>query len=197
MSYYTLAYYIRAYLYFCVVNYDERTKQDYLYNRRAISMSFNKQYLETYKNLIQTTELQKGYQEFIKLFRFLKIELEKELTEFQFSGNIQENNMDFAYFQLMCDELKAKGIKIQIVFVHKAFRFEVWASGYNRKIQCEYYEKLKNTQLPYALNDNPNRVDYILKLPIDGSVDLSDGMAILNVIKENLLSFLDFVQAEL
>ena len=160
-------------------------------------MNFNKEYLATYKTLIQTTELQKGYQEFIKLFRFLRVELEKELAGFQFSGNIQENNMDFAYFQLVSDELKAKGIKIQIVFVHKVFRFEIWASGYNRKIQCDYYEKLKNRVLPYALNDNPNRVDYILKLAVDDNIDLCDGSAVVDIIKGNLLFFLDFVQTKL
>jgi len=41
-------------------------------------MDFNRQYLEVYRTLIQTTALQKGYQEFIKLFRFLRVELEKE-----------------------------------------------------------------------------------------------------------------------
>ena len=58
-------------------------------------MNFNSEYLETYKSLLATTELQLGYQEFIKLFRFLRIELEKELPDFSFSGNIIENNMDY------------------------------------------------------------------------------------------------------
>src|SRR5699024_9207985 len=107
-------------------------------------MNFNSNYLETYKNLLETTELQLGYQEFIKLFRFLRVGLEKELPDYSFSGNIAENSMDFAYFQLTDPELKAKGIKIQLVFVHKTFRFEVWASGHNRKIQTHYYNRLKD-----------------------------------------------------
>lgn len=32
-------------------------------------MSFNYKFLEEYQNLIQNTNLQKGYQEFIRLFR--------------------------------------------------------------------------------------------------------------------------------
>lgn len=32
-------------------------------------MSFNYKFLEEYQNLIQNTNLQKGYQEFIHLFR--------------------------------------------------------------------------------------------------------------------------------
>ena len=43
-------------------------------------MNFNSNYLETYKNLLETTELQLGYQEFIKLFRFLRVGLEKRIT---------------------------------------------------------------------------------------------------------------------
>lgn len=157
-------------------------------------MNFNSNYLETYKNLLETTELQLGYQEFIKLFRFLRVELEKELSDYSFSGNITENNMDFAYFQLTNPELKAKGIKIQLVFVHKMFRFEVWASGYNRKIQSFYYDKLKNQSLKYLLNDNPQRVDYIIKQEIDNNIELESGEHVISKIKPVILEMVAFVK---
>ena len=157
-------------------------------------MNFNKQYLETYKNLIISTELQQGYQEFIKLFRYLKIELEKELPLFPFSGNIVENGMDYSYFQFTNKELKEKGLKIVVAFVHKDFCFEVWVSGYNRKIQCKYYEMLKNQTLKYSLNHNPNRVDYILKSPIDKLVDMNDGLSITKKLKANICVFIEYIK---
>lgn len=155
-------------------------------------MDFNKQYLEKYKTLLQNTELQLCYQEFIKLFRFLRIELEKEMPDYSFSGNIVENNMDFAYFQITSEELKQKGIKIQIVFVYKDFNFEVWASGYNRKIQCDYYEKLRNKSLKYILNHNPNRVDYILKNVVNKKAELHSVNIILSEIKSVALELIEY-----
>lgn len=159
-------------------------------------MNFNSNYLETYKNLLETTELQLGYQEFIKLFRFLRVGLEKELPDYSFSGNIAENNMDFAYFQLTDPELKAKGIKIQLVFVHKTFRFEVWASGHNRKIQTYYYNRLKDQPLKYVLNDNPQRVDYIIKQEID-NIELQSGEYVISKIKPVILEMVEFVKKQM
>lgn len=157
-------------------------------------MNFNSKHLETYKSLLATTELQLGYQEFIKLFRFLRIELEKELPDFSFSGNIVENNMDFAYFQLTDTDLREKGLKIQVVFVHKSFRFEVWVSGYNRKTQCLYYNKLKNQPLKYHLNDNPERVDYIFKAEIEKNIELHSGDIIISKIKPVVLEMIAFAK---
>jgi hypothetical protein len=154
-------------------------------------MTFNKEYLKEYDKIIKTTQLQKGYQEFIKLFRFLRIGLEKELSEYNFSGNIVENNMDYSYFQLVDKRLKDLGIKIQIVFQHREFRFEIWASGYNRKIQNKYYEKLKNKEHPYILNYQPNRIDYILKFPLDENLNLSDGIGLIKIIKNNIKVFIE------
>lgn len=137
----------------------KRSGSEFILDLGAGQMDFDKDKLDIYKELLLTTKLQQGYQEFIKLFRYLRVELEKDLHEFSFSGSIVENRMDFAYFQLLSDELKEKGLKVQVVFAHKEFQFEVWVSGYNRKIQCDYYNYLKNTNIEYTINDNPNRVD--------------------------------------
>lgn len=91
-------------------------------------MSFNYKFLEEYQNLIQNTNLQKGYQEFIRLFRWLRINLQNRFSSFRFQGNIVENNMEYSYFQFSDDTLKQMGLKIVVVFVHSDFRFEVWIS---------------------------------------------------------------------
>jgi len=92
------------------------------------------------------------------------------------------------------NKLKAKGIKIQVVFIHKVFRFEVWVSGYNRKIQCAYYEKLKTQTIPYVLNNNPNQVDYIIKNPLNENLDLGDGFGVLDVIKTGVLESVKYIK---
>jgi hypothetical protein len=157
-------------------------------------MNFDQNLLMTYKKLLQTTELEKSYQEFLRLFRFLRVELEKELRDYRFQGNIVENGMDYSYFQFTNDTLKQKGLKIAVTFVHRDFQFEVWLSGFNRKVQCNYYELLKNAQQPFLLTSDPNRSDYILRIPLDQTLDLSDGKRVLSEIKHASLRLLGYME---
>ncbi len=91
--------------------------------------------------------------------------------------------MDFAYFQLVSSELKEKGLKVQIVFVHKEYQFEGWVSGFNRKIQCNYYNYLKDKNIEYIINNNPDRVDYIMKSPLAKDIDISNSDALVEQLK--------------
>lgn len=155
-------------------------------------MKFNRDLLNEYKTLLQTTDLIEAYQEFIKLFRFLRIELEKTMTEYRFQGNIAENGMDYSYFLFWNEELKSKGLKIAVVFVHRDFRFEVWVSGFNRKYQSKYYDILKDKEIPFELTSSPTKTDYILRVPADIS-DISNGDYVVEKIKsisDELLIFI-------
>lgn len=73
------------------------------------------------------------------------------------------------------EKLKEKGLKIAVVLVHQSFRFEVWLSGYDRKCQCGYYALLKDRKIPFALTDDPERRDCILRLPVEEALLLSRG----------------------
>ena len=155
-------------------------------------MNFNRDLLNEYKTLLQTTDLIEAYQEFIKLFRFLRIELEKTMTEYRFQGNIAENGMDYSYLLFWTEEIKSKGLKIAVVFVHRDFRFEVWVSGFNRKYQSKYYDILKDKEIPFELTSSPTKTDYILRVPADIS-DISNGDYVVEKIKsisDELLIFI-------
>ena len=88
-------------------------------------MEFNGVLLNHYRELLQNTDLQKAYQEFIRLFRYLRRELKKELPDYTFQADVTENGMDYSYFQFSNKRLKEAGLKIAVVFVHKKFSLEV------------------------------------------------------------------------
>ncbi len=156
-------------------------------------MKFDTQKLNVYRDVLATTQVQQGYQEFIKLFRYLRMELEKELEGFSASSSIMENRMDFAYFQLFSTQLKEKGLKVQIIFVHEEYQFEVWVSGYNRKIQCDYYKYLKDMKMKYTLTKNPERTDYIIKSSLSKDIDISDGCLVKKLLKAEIKEIEAFV----
>lgn len=155
-----------------------------------VQPKLNHSYIQEFQTLLQTTNLQKGYQELIKFFRSLRTYLQKELPEYTFTGNIVENNMDYAYFQFTNEALKSKGLKIVIAFVYSDFTLQIWLSGFNRVIQCKYYEALLEKDHPYTLTENPNKTDYILEMGLIESCNYNDIDGSLKIIKENTLEFI-------
>ena len=84
-------------------------------------MDFQECLLSEYKELLQTTNIRRCYQEFLRLFRYLRVDLEKRMPEFKFQGNIVENSMEYSYFTFTDAALKSKGLKLQLFLSMKAF----------------------------------------------------------------------------
>lgn len=147
-------------------------------------MNFDLALLETYHTLLQTTDLQKAYQEFIRLFRFLRNELERQLPDFHFQSGITENNMDYAYFSFTNPSLKEKGVKLVVAFDHKNFRLEVWLSGVNRTAQCRWAEQWSICPPPMELTQDPDHTDFVVRLPVE--TELSDGEKTVAAVKETV-----------
>lgn len=159
-------------------------------------MKFNTDLLNAYKRLLQTTNLKEGYQEFVALFRYLRIELEKQLPAYQFQGKIVENGMDYSYFQFADEKLKQQGLKIVVVFVHRDFQFEVWLSRVNRKVQCQYHHLWQQSPIAFELASNPSRQDYIFRVPLSEELDLSDGDGVVLEIKKTVLDVVSFLHQD-
>lgn len=144
-------------------------------------MTFDGGLFQTYRMLLQTTDLQKAYQEFVRWFRFLRVELEKQMPDSAFQGGIAENAMDYAYFQFSDKEMKAAGLKLAVVFVHREFRLEVWLSGVNRAAQCRWAEVLRDCPMAQPAAD-PRHNDYILRVPVE--TEMTDGAAAVSAVKK-------------
>ena len=152
-------------------------------------MKINTNYINEYKKIIQSTNLQKGYQEFVKFFRGFRAYLADNLSEYKFTGNIVENNMDYSYFQFSNDDLQSKGLKFVIAFIHNKFEYEIWLSGMNRKIQINYHSKLSKVKHKYTMSPDPNRLDYILKEKLFDEVNYDDCEKLFNTAITNLKVF--------
>ena len=72
-------------------------------------MKFDAGLLEHYRDLLQNTDLQKSYQEWVRAFRYLREELEQRMPEYTFQAAIVENAMDYSYFQFSDESLKKRG----------------------------------------------------------------------------------------
>jgi hypothetical protein len=44
-------------------------------------------------------------------------------------------SMDMTNFSFIPKSFKQRNLKIAVVFIHEAFRFEAWLAGYNKQVQ--------------------------------------------------------------
>ncbi len=152
-------------------------------------MKINTGYINEYRKILQSTNLQKGYQEFVKFFRGIRTYLAVNLSEFKFTGNIVENNMDYSYFQFTNDELQSKGLKFVVAFTHNKFEYEIWLSGMNRKTQINYHGKLSKAKHTFTMSPDPSRFDYILRDRLFDEVNYDDCEKLFDTAKINIQAF--------
>lgn len=102
-----------------------------------------------YTELLNQTDLQKGYVRIFEFLKTLRVVLMKRYPEDIFS-QLYQGMMDMSYFAIIPESLKAQGLKFAIVYVHASSSVEVWLSGRNRKIQREWSRLLVSKPITYT-----------------------------------------------
>ncbi len=128
-----------------------------------------------YRKQLQKGQLQTAYQGLMAYFRDLRSHFERAHPHYPPSANIYYGYMDMTYFALFPESLKARKLKIPIVFVHDTFRFEVWLSGANRRAQSACWELLQEIGWnKYRLAKNPRTEDFVIAHILEEDPDFSD-----------------------
>ena len=85
--------------------------------------------------------------------------------------------------------------KIAIVFLHEAFRFEVWLSAANKKVQREYWELVKESNWSkYRIPSTLKGFDSIVECVLVDNPDFSDLDSLTKGIEEGTLKFVKDVE---
>ena len=106
--------------------------------------------------------------------------------------------LTFFVLLLSLSTLDNRKLKIAIVFDYGAFRFEVWLSGANRKIQSEYWRLIKESGWDkYELSSDPAREDYVIGQVLVGEPDFSDLDVLTSRIEQGTLEFIEEVEVAL
>ena len=124
--------------------------------------------------------IQRAYRGLIAYMMGLRTHFAKKHGDSAVSG-VYQGYMDMTYFALFPTALKRRGLKLAIVFNFDAFRFEAWLSGRNRKIQTEYWKRLKNGRWNgYRVVAPAEGVDSILESDLATAFDLDhpDGLTV-------------------
>lgn len=157
-------------------------------------VSFHDSIIE-YRNQLKKGIIQKAYRGLMEYFGSLRSYYKKKYPNYVVSGSIYFGYMDMTYFAVTPPILKERKLKIAIVFLHEEFRFEVWLGGYNKNVQKEYWDLVRERcwdkyHIPSSITGIDSIVEYIL---VDNP-DFRDFNALTTQIERGTMNFMKDVE---
>ncbi len=146
--------------------------------------------INEYKKQLKKGAVQVAYRGLMEYIMGLRTHFSKKFPEYDVPGNIYYGYMDMTYFSIIPKSIKERKLKIAIVFLHEAFRFEVWLSGVNRQVQKRYWEMIKKSGWnKYRLVNQEKGVDSIIEHVLIDDPDFNDLTALTTKIEKGVLKF--------
>ena len=110
--------------------------------------------------------IQRAYKGLISYMSRLRTVFASQQGENRVSG-LYQGYFDMTYFALFPEELKARNLKLAVVFNYETFRFEVWLAARNRQSQRRYWELLLNSGYKkHPLVEPAVGIDAIVQAPL-------------------------------
>jgi len=154
--------------------------------------------MREYKTQLGKGSIQQAYKGLMEYMLRLRAHIQKRLPDCEFPGSVYFGYMDMTYFSVIPPSLKERKLKIALVFLHEAFRFEVWLSGYNRQVQAKYWKMMRDSGWDqYRLVADPLKADSILEHVLIDNPDFGDLEALTSQIEEGTLRFITNVETVL
>ena len=156
--------------------------------------SFHENMIE-YRKQLEKGTIQKAYKGLMEYIMALRTYFQDKYPDYFVSGSIYYGYMDMTYFSFFPESLKQRKLKIAIVFLHEAFRFEAWLAGYNKQVQSKYWELFKDCGWEkYRLVPTTQGADSILEHILVEAPDFSDLDALTKRIEVSTLEFIQGVE---
>ena len=100
------------------------------------------------------------------------------------------------YFSILPKSLKDRDLKIAIVFLYDAFRFEIWLSGKNKQVLAKYWKIInKSGWGKYKVVEPVKGVDSVVEHVLVDNPDFSDLDALTKQIERGALEFIRDIES--
>ncbi|MBN1451534.1 MAG: hypothetical protein JW963_11005 [Anaerolineales bacterium] len=163
---------------------------------KGLDMGPFHEYVNEYRKQLEKGAIQVAYRGLMEYMMGLRTHFIKKYPDYVESGSIYYGYMDMTYFSVFPKSFKARKLKLPIVFLHEAFRFEVWLSGVNRQVQEKYWNLINESKWnKYKLVSQEGKgVDSILEHILVDNPDFSDLDALTQQIEAGTLNFIQDVE---
>jgi hypothetical protein len=151
--------------------------------------------MNEYRKQLEKGAIIKAYKGLMEYIMDLRMHLKNKYPDYFVSGSIYFGYMDMTYFSFFPKSIKDKNLKIAIVFIHEAFRFEVWLAGINKQVQKNYWKLFKESDWnKYPIVSTTKGVDSILEYTLVSNPDFSDLHALTKIIETETLKFIEDIE---
>ncbi len=157
-------------------------------------MTFHKDMSE-YTDQLKKGMIQRAYRGLMDYMQSLRAHFSSRYPEYSVPGSLYFGYMDMTYFAIVPEGFKERGLKIAVVYLHEAGRFEVWLSGYNRQIQARYWTIVKESGWDtYHLVAAPQGFDSVLEHILVTEPNFDDLEGLTARIEKGTLEFIHDVE---
>ena len=152
--------------------------------------------INEYRRQLEKGAIQEAYRGLMEYIMGLRTHFMKTYPDYIVSGSIYYGYMDMTYFSVIPKSIKERKLKIAIVFLHEAFRFEAWLSGINRQVQTQYWELVKESGWnKYQIIPPGKGVDSIIENILVSNPDFSELDTLTKQIESSTLKFIKDVES--
>jgi hypothetical protein len=162
---------------------------------KELNMEAFHENMNEYRKQLEKGAIQEAYKGLMAYIMSLRTHFKHKYPDYYVSGSIYYGYMDMSYFSFYPKSLKDRKLKIAIVFIHEAFRFEVWLAGNNKQVQSKYWKLFKESEWKkYHVVSTTVGVDSIVEHILVEDPDFSDLDTLTKQIERGTLKFIKHVE---
>jgi hypothetical protein len=149
-----------------------------------------------FRKQLEKGSIQKAYQGLMEFMIRLKNHFSNKYPDYSAPGSLYNGYMDMTYFSILPKSLKDRDLKIAIVFLYDAFRFEIWLSGKNKQVLAKYWKIIKKSGWgKYKVVEPVKGVDSVVEHVLVDNPDFSDLDALTKQIEQGALKFIRDIES--
>jgi hypothetical protein len=161
-----------------------------------INMKSLQENMVEFRKQLEKGSIQKAYQGLMEYMMSLKNHFLNKYPDYSAPGSLYNGYMDMTYFSVLPKPLKDRDLKIAIVFLYDAFRFEIWLSGKNKQVLAKYWKIIKESSWDkYRIVEPGKGVDSIVEHILVDKPDFSDLDTLTKQIEQRALEFIQDIES--
>ncbi len=152
--------------------------------------------LVEYRKQMEKGSVQRAYRGLMEYLMGLRAHFKNKYPDYFVPGGMYYGYMDMTYFSFFPKSLKRRNLKVAIVFLHDAFRFEAWLAGYNKQVQSKYWKLFQEHHWnKYRVVPTTKGADSIVECVLIDHPDFKDLDALTKRIERTAVKFIKDVDA--
>lgn len=152
--------------------------------------------MNEYRRQLEKGVIQVAYRGLMEYMMALRAHMANRYPSYFVSGSLYFGTMDMTYFACTPESLGRRKLKVAVVFVHDAFRFEAWLAAANKRVQADYWRQLQESHWDkYPIVPTTKGVDSIVEHVLAADPDFSDLDSLTGQIERETLRLIEDVES--